>query len=399
MKASLYVRVRMTDGKYLTTKPAYTPTKRIRPQYALIDGNAERFESATYVLRYVKDGKPSWETVGTDPNLALAKLERLNHAFKGAKLGLVPTVEVVSPAPREEAPSPAAVTGTRRVLADAIVEYLEDIRLTKKPKTYAAYNKALDYFQESCKKTHLEDIVRRDMQQFAAFLRDEKEQAPRSCWNKFSNVMSFLKTYDIRKIVKPGDWPSYVEEEPEIYEPEDLDAFFGACTAQERVWFEFFLMTGMREQEVMHCAWRNVNFKQGTVSVSWKPEFNWTPKAYKEREIPVPAALLNALAAIKPADSRRLIFPTSGGLPKFDFLDCCKTIAKRAGLDPDNFWLHKFRATFATMHLQAGVDLRTVQAFMGHTDLASTMRYLKPARGATVQAKVNATFAQIGGAA
>ena len=43
--------------------------------------------------------------------------------------------------------------------------------------------------------------------------------------------------------------------------------------------------------------------------------------------------------------------------------------------------LHKFRATFATHALQGGVDLRTVQSWMGHTDLASTMRYLRPARG------------------
>jgi integrase len=45
----------------------------------------------------------------------------------------------------------------------------------------------------------------------------------------------------------------------------------------------------------------------------------------------------------------------------------------------------------ARYHLWAGVDIRTVQAWMGHTDLASTMRYLKPNRDAHV--KVEATFA------
>ena len=33
---------------------------------------------------------------------------------------------------------------------------------------------------------------------FAAFLRHEKEQSPRSCWNKFSNVMTFLTAQGIR---------------------------------------------------------------------------------------------------------------------------------------------------------------------------------------------------------
>jgi integrase len=62
-------------------------------------------------------------------------------------------------------------------------------------------------------------------------------------------------------------------------------------------------------------------------------------------------------------------------------------------LDPGNFWLHKFRATFATWHLWKSVDLRTVQDWMGHTDIESTMRYLKPNRNKAVREKVNETFA------
>ena len=75
------------------------------------------------------------------------------------------------------------------------------------------------------------------------------------------------------------------------------------------------------------------------------------------------------------------------------FLEFLKDIAERAGLDPKNFWLHKFRATFATWHLWKGVDLRTVQDWMGHTDIESTMRYLKPNRNKAVREKVNETFA------
>ena len=62
-------------------------------------------------------------------------------------------------------------------------------------------------------------------------------------------------------------------------------------------------------------------------------------------------------------------------------------------LDPDNFWLHKFRATFATWSLWAGVDLRTVQQWLGHSDMESTMRYLKPSRSQHVRDKVNEIFA------
>jgi len=80
-------------------------------------------------------------------------------------------------------------------------------------------------------------------------------------------------------------------------------------------------------------------------------------------------------------------------------LDDLKAVAVRAALKPDGFWLHKFRATFATWHLWNGVDLRTVQAWLGHIDMASTMRYLKPSRSQSTRDKVNATFAAgVGGA-
>ena len=56
--------------------------------------------------------------------------------------------------------------------------------------------------------------------------------------------MSFLKAQGIRGMVGKNDWPRYVEEEPEVYEREELDTLFGVCDQQEKLWFEFFLMTG-----------------------------------------------------------------------------------------------------------------------------------------------------------
>jgi integrase len=107
--------------------------------------------------------------------------------------------------------------------------------------------------------------------------------------------MTFLKAHGIRGLVGKNDWPRYTEEEPEIYEQEELNSLFAACDVEERLWFEFFLMTGMREQEVMHTYWTDVNFTANTVRVSHKRDRGWTPKAYKEREIPIPAKLVKNL--------------------------------------------------------------------------------------------------------
>lgn len=106
-------------------------------------------------------------------------------------------------------------------------------------------------------------------------------------------------------------------------------------------------MTGMREQEVIYTYWSDVNFAANTVRVSHKPDRGWTPKAYKEREIPIPAKLVKKLKACKAKSDQtcNLVFPTSGCNPKLDLLDCLKVCAERAKREKDDFWLHKFRST------------------------------------------------------
>ena len=60
-------------------------------------------------------------------------------------------------------------------------------------------------------------------------------------------------------------------------------------------------------------------------------------------------------------------------------LDHCKAVVSRAGLDSSKFDLKTFRSTYATRMLRSGFDVRTVQHWMGHKSLETTMRYLVPA--------------------
>jgi deazaflavin-dependent oxidoreductase (nitroreductase family) len=114
---------------------------------------------------------------------------------------------------------------------------------------------------------------------------------------------------------------------------------FAACDAEERLWYEFFMMTGEREQEVMYTYWTDINFKTSIVRVSRKPERIWTPKAYKEREIPIPATLATSLKAwqAKAEKTCDLVFPTSGCKVKMNFLDDLKAVAQRAEQNPEEF--------------------------------------------------------------
>ena len=353
---------------------------RVKPDWVKVNGNQERHPEGAYYIEWCEGSKRVRLSGGKDAANASARRQRKESELNAVNNG----VSVV----------PDVQNGHRSVAA-AVADFLEETKLTKKPKTLAAYTTALSYFTESCHKLNLDEIDRKDLLKFCAFLREEKEQAPRSCWNKFATVMSFLKAQGVRGLVGKNDWPRYTEEEPELYEAEELETMFAACDAEERLWYEFFLMTGMREQEVMYCYWSDVNFAASTVKVSHKPDAGWTPKAYKEREIPIPTKLLKSLKAWKAKASKdcAFVFPTGGRRPKLDFLDCLKAVATRAKLDADGFWLHKFRSTFATRNLWAGLDLRTVQQWLGHSDMESTMRYLKPSRSQQTRDKVNVVWA------
>jgi hypothetical protein len=61
----------------------------------------------------------------------------------------------------------------------------------------------------------------------------------------------------------------------------------------------------------------------------------------------------------------------------------------------DRWELRKFRKTFATLHHESGFSARTLQAWLGHSSLETTLAYLKVAdvRSERTSIQVNHTFA------
>jgi len=191
---------------------------RVRADLVIVNGQEERHPEGAYYLEWWNGSKRVRLSVGKDaPDASARRLQKeaeLNAVNHGVAL------------------SPQNGDGDgHRSLSLTVQEFLDETKLTKKPKTLAGYSTALKYFQESCPKVYLADIDRKDLLKFSAFLRDEKEQSPRSVWNKFATVMSFLKANGIRGLVKKNDWPRYTEEEPEVYEREELDTLFAVCDA------------------------------------------------------------------------------------------------------------------------------------------------------------------------
>ena len=166
---------------------------------------------------------------------------------------------------------------------------------------------------------------------------------------------------------------------PIEYTEEELASFFAVTTDRERELFSTFLLTGFREQEVVFLFWSDINLKLRTIRVTSKPHLGFSPKRWEEREIPIPVELARLLEERPHLHSERFVFPSPTGNREHNMLLKCKAIAERAGLDTEKFDLKTFRSTYATRMLRSGFDVRTVQHWMGHKSLETTMRYLVPA--------------------
>ena len=344
----------------------------------------ERHPEGHYYIEWREGGKRRRQSVGKDHLQAHAARMRKEAELNARAHGL-------------PIPSGSLATDTGPTIIDATAAYLAEIKISKTPATLAAYTLALQNFTDSCKKHHLSEVNRGDLLEFVRYMRDDLKLTDRTCYNRRSHLLTFLRAHGIEKLLQKKDKVKFTLSVPEVYDDEQLEKFFENCEADERVFFEFLYMTGFRKKEAAFVEWRDVDLKARVVRVTAKTQYGFKPKDYEEREVPIPAKLVARLKSWQASrNGSELVFPTRNGTPRrhrTQLLDLCKAIAKRAKLNPDDFWLHKFRASFATKHLRAGVDLSTVQSWMGHNDLASTMRYLKPARGKGIREKVDATFA------
>jgi integrase/recombinase XerD len=378
--------------------PVQLVNNKLKFDWVLVDGQPERHAEGTYYIEWYEAGKRRRQSVKDSAEL-LEQARRKVIELDAGKAGL----------------DIADNENEKRVrLSDAVDAYLKEMEPPQREvTTYSAYKLHLQLFVDNCAKTYVQDVTREDL---LAFIRKVYELGcgSRTARNRVTTVVQLLKANGIQGLLRKRDWPKFVDPMRPMYETEELKALLAACNDRERVLFLFYLLTGMRKKEVRYCTWRDIDSQNHVVRVTAKPQWGFKPKNKEEREIPIPEALLSELKAHKEWQSAsqktsNLVFPTATGEPDRKHELKLKRIAYRAGLNCgrctsrhgntcskggycSNWFLHKFRHTFATQNLQDHVcDIRTLQQWLGHNDLASTMVYLKAVRSKDVVARINAS--------
>lgn len=137
--------------------------------------------------------------------------------------------------------------------------------------------------------------------------------------------------------------------------------------------FELLFSSGMRVSEVSNLRVATVDLEKGAVLVQGKGN--------KERMIPIcDSDVRSALVAYLSSEEAtqgpdRYFFRNRFGrrLSEQSIRMALKRCARAANLD--RITPHLFRHTVATMLLEQGVDLRFIQAFLGHSSIVTTTIY------------------------
>ena len=133
------------------------------------------------------------------------------------------------------------------------------------------------------------------------------------------------------------------------------------------------LSTGLRRAELVGITMPDLDLDNAQLVVHGK--------GAKERVVPLTEASIQSirayLAARPDTTSDRLLVSQWGEAMHPRAVNRKLQVAlKRAGLAEKGVTPHQLRHTFATHLIRNGVDVRTVQELLGHSDLATTARYL-----------------------
>ncbi len=133
---------------------------------------------------------------------------------------------------------------------------------------------------------------------------------------------------------------------------------------------------GLRLQEGLHLEVSDIDSARRMIHVH-------RGKGAKDRYVPLPASTLGLLRNYWVTHRHpRLLFPAVGRghqaapLATSSVQGAWRQAVLAAGIHKRQVSLHTLRHSYATHLLEAGVNIRAIQRYMGHTDLETTMVYL-----------------------
>jgi integrase/recombinase XerD len=169
---------------------------------------------------------------------------------------------------------------------------------------------------------------------------------------------------------------------PAVLSLEEVRAILGCVrTRHNRAFLSTVYACGLRLQEAQHLEISDIDSQRKMIHVH-------RGKGAKDRFVPLPESTLQCLRRHWVTHRHpRLLFPALGRgrnqaaqadmpMPKASVQGAFRQAKGEAGIQKRDVSVHTLRHSYATHLLEAGINLRVIQQYLGHAQLETTMVYL-----------------------
>lgn len=228
-----------------------------------------------------------------------------------------------------------------------------------------------------------DQVTEDELKEYLLYLLNEKNYAPATVKLRINGVANLFKyTLKRKSEVLAGFKVQVKNKIPVILSVEEVKHLIGCLNMfHNYVFFVLVYSCGLRISEALHLEVQDIDGKAMRIKIR-------AGKGNKDRFIPLPQSTYQLLRSYWALHRNpKLIFPASGRchtkapvsttpMEASSVRTALKKAKQKAGLAKEGICVHTFRHSYATHLLEAGVDIRKVQRYLGHQNLQSTSVYL-----------------------
>lgn len=346
-----------------------------------------------FVLRYFDGRLPRYKKLSNDSSEALDELKRAQSELKLKNSAKAIGYIIPSPHPVK-----------RKSLKDCASDFLElkrspSLRLDED--TIKLYTDIVDEFvplSGKSGKKYPEDITEADVIRYCDELDKRYSAGVRA--RRYTSLRGFLFYCGLepKRLITPSvhNRLKFCEKKKvRIYNAREIAALLTVCDPYHRVLFLVALLAGLRDDELAHLLWEQVDFDANLIrlrnyEIHHKGRvIKFELKDREARDIPLFRLLRQELLRWRKMRSDAIfVLGTRNDMPNVKILDALKRKARKAGLncglcrgcaarkECHRFHTHYFRSSFASYALKAQSDIRKVMEWMGHSDLETLAQYI-----------------------
>ncbi len=224
-----------------------------------------------------------------------------------------------------------------------------------------------------------EKLTKEKIEDYLLYLKQEKGNAPNSCYSVLTGLRFFYKHVSKKKIAVTYSIRRTQRKLPQVLTmPEVWKIICSTNNPKHRLILMTTYSAGLRVSETIHLKAENIDSKAMLIKVEGKGQ--------KQRYSLLSKKLLLELRAYyRQYRPHTYLFPSSFKKKKDQPLtyESVRNIyegARKKAAVKKGAGIHTLRHSFATHLLEAGYDIRKIQVLMGHTRLTTTMIYLHVSR-------------------